>query len=92
MLFISYWTIKPGCMKEAVERFLAGGGKTPEGVKLLGRWHKADCSGGWTLTETGNLKAAYENAASWSDVIDVYTHPVIEDDAAGAVLAKLFKK
>ncbi len=90
MKYITYWSVRPGSMKEAARRFLAGEGQPPAGLKLLGRWHKADCSGGWTLTETNDPKTLYENAAFWSDVLEVYTHPVIEDDAAGPVLGMFY--
>ena len=92
MKFITYWRIRPGAMKEAVRRFLAGEGQPPAGVKLLARWHKADCSGGWTLSESNDPKAVYENAAFWSDILEVYTHPVIEDAEAAPVLEKLYGK
>jgi hypothetical protein len=40
MKVLSNYTIRPGCVKEAVSRFLAGKGAPPAGIKLLGRWHK----------------------------------------------------
>jgi hypothetical protein len=79
-------------MRDAVDRFLAGEGQPPKGVKMLGRWHKLDCSGGWTLTEVDDPAAAYQNAAYWSEVIEVYTHPVIEDEAAAGPLKKVYGK
>ena len=92
MKFMSTWTVLPGTLKEAVDRFLAGVGQPPEGVTLLGRWHKADCSGGFVLFETHDLTAFYESAAVWADVLEVHTIPVIEDVDAGPILTKVFKK
>jgi len=92
MKFMSTWTVLPGTLRETVDRFLGGQGQPPEGVTLLGRWHKADCSGGFVLFETSNPGAFYESAAVWSDVLEIHTVPVIEDAVAGPILAKVFKK
>ncbi len=92
MKFMSTWTVLPGTLKETVARFLGGLGEPPAGVTLLGRWHKADCSGGFVLFETSNPAAFYESAAVWADVLEIHTVPVLEDAEAGAVLAKVFKQ
>jgi hypothetical protein len=92
MKYMSTWTVLPGTLREAVDRFLAGQGAPPEGVTLLGRWHKADCSGGFVLFETANPSAFYESAAVWADVLEVHTVPVLEDAEAGPILAKIFQK
>jgi hypothetical protein len=91
MKVLASWNVRPGAVKEAVGRFLATQGKPAPGVTLLGRWHKADCSGGFSLFETNNPAALYEGAAGWTDVLEVHTHVVIEDAEAGPVLAKLRK-
>ena len=92
MTFMSTWTVLPGTLREAIDRFLGGVGNPPDGVKLISRWHKADCSGGFVLFETNNIAAFYESAAVWADVIEVHTFPVLGDAEAGPVLTKLFKK
>ena len=92
MKFLASWSVRPGALKEAVGRFLATQGAPAPGVTLLNRWHKADCSGGFSLFETNNPAALYEGAAAWADVLEVHTHVVIEDGEAGPVLAKLFGK
>jgi hypothetical protein len=92
MKFISTWTPRPQTRKEAIENFLAGkAAALPAGVTTLGRWHKADGSGGFTLYESNSAEAMYEIAAFWAQFMDVETFPVIEDAAAGATLTKLFK-
>ena len=63
MKYISTWTVIPGTLREAVDRFLSGLGTPPEGVTLLARWHKLDCSGGFVLFETSNPSAFCESAA-----------------------------
>ena len=92
MKFISTWTVLPGALKEGVGRFLEGQGQPPEGVTLLGRWHKVDFSGGFALVETTNPVALYEFSAVWADVLEIHTTPIVEDGDAGHLLAKVFKK
>jgi Protein of unknown function (DUF3303) len=91
MKVLSNYTIRPGCVKEAVSRFLAGKGAPPAGIKLLGRWHKTDSSGGSALYETDSPAALFEFSASWSDVLEISSSVVVEDAEAGPILAKIFK-
>ena len=91
MKFISTWTPRPDTRKAAIENFLAGKAAPPAGVATLGRWHKADGSGGFTLYESNSAEALYETAAFWSQFLDVHIVPVIEDAAAGATMTKVFK-
>lgn len=91
MKFMSTWAVRPGATKEAVARFLAGQATPPAGVKLLGRWHKADLSGGFSLTESDSPTAMFESAAIWVDVLELHGGVVIEDAEAGPIMAKVFK-
>lgn len=91
MKFMSTWTALPGARKEAVERFLAGHAKPPAGITMLGRWHKADCSGGYTLYESTDPNAMFEFSASWADVLELHGTVVIEDADAGAIMTKIAK-
>ena len=86
------WNVRPGAVKEAVNRFLTTGGMPSEGMKLLGRWHKTDSSGGFALYETDNLAAVAANSAFWTDVLETHDHLVIEDGEMAPVLAKAFGK
>ena len=92
MKFMTTWAVRPGARAEAVDRFLAGQGTPPEGVTLLGRWHKADASGGYSLTESANSQAIFESAAIWADILELHSTVVLEDDEAGPILAKHQKK
>lgn len=89
MKFMTTWAILPGVRKEAVDRFLAGQAAPKEGVTLLGRWHKADCSGGYTLVESTNPLALFEDAAIWADVLDLHTTVVLDDEEVGPIVAKV---
>jgi len=92
MKFMSTWALLPGSVRSAAEQFLAGGGQESEGVTLLGRWHNADCSGGFSLYESNNAAALHLGAAKWADLIEITTVAVIEDSEAGPNLASVFKK
>lgn len=92
MKVMSVYSIRPGCVAGAAKRFLAGEATPPAGIKLLGRWHKSDCSGGYSLLEADNLAVLYEFAASWSEVLEIHSIPVLEDGEAGPALAKVFGK
>jgi Protein of unknown function (DUF3303) len=92
MKFMTTWTLLPGSVRSAAEQFLAGGGGEPDGVKLLGRWHNVDCSGGFTLYESNNAAALHLGSAKWADLIELNTVAVVEDSEAGPNLAATFKK
>lgn len=92
MKFISSYTFRAGCLPEAAKRFLGGKANPPAGLKLLGRWHKTDGSGGFSLFESDNPAAMYEFSAYWSDLLEIDGTAVVEDNEAGPVLAKLFGK
>jgi hypothetical protein len=91
MKFMSTWNLLPGSVKSAAQQFLAGGGAEPAGVKVLGRWHSVDCTGGFTLYETDSAAALHLGAARWADLIEINTVAVIEDGEAGPNLAATFK-
>ena len=91
MKFMSSWKIRPGTHSAAVDRFLAGQATPPNGVTLLGRWHSPS-GNGWTLYETDDPAALYENGALWSDLLETQVTPVVEDAVAGPVLARVYKK
>jgi hypothetical protein len=92
MKLLVRWSLRPGAMKKAAQRFLAGEATAPEGVTLLGRWHKADGTGGYSLVETSNPTALYADAAKWTDELELSAEVVIEDGDAAPILAKAFGK
>ncbi len=92
MKFMVTFSVLPGCIPEAVDKFLAGEGAPQEGVTLLGRWHNVDFSGGFVLYETDRPGQLYLGAAKWAELMELNTVPVIEDADVGPVLASVFKK
>jgi hypothetical protein len=87
MKFMMTYNIPNECWDKAVSRFLKTGGPAPEGAKLLGRWHAAGGRNGFILVEGNDVAAIYRFAAEWNDVCDLVTTPIIEDEAAAAVLS-----
>jgi Domain of unknown function (DUF3303) len=75
--------------KERVARFLETGGKPPEGVKMIGRWHALSGSEAFILAETDDPKGIYRWVTGWADLIEFDVVPVIDDDEAAAILQEL---
>ena len=92
MKLMATWSVRPGAQKEAVRRFLNTGAPPQEGVKLLGRWHNTDFSGGFSLFESDNPAALYAGSAEWAELVEIHGQLVVEDAEAGAALAKVFGK
>lgn len=64
---------------KALHAFRRPGGLPPEGVKLIGRWTRADFSGGFVLLETEDPKKLLEFAYLWGDVMTLKVFPVLDD-------------
>ena len=88
MKFMLTFAWEPDTKKreEGIARFQKTGGKPPRGVKLLGRWTRADMSGGFDLLETDDPRALTEFALQWSDLMDLRIVPVVEDETLADVL------
>ncbi len=82
MKFMITWRTRPGFYNVAVHKFLKTGGKPPEGLKTVGRWHVPGSILGWHLLEGDDPTAVAEHVAEWADMIELEVNPVIEDTAA----------
>jgi hypothetical protein len=91
MKFIVTFEWKPDAKTraEGIARFRKTGGVPPKGAKLLGRWTRADFSGGYDLVESDDPQALAEFALMWSDLMQLSVAPVLEDNALSEVLARL---
>jgi hypothetical protein len=85
------FSIKPQTRNEAIDRFRQTGGLPSAGAKLLGRWTRADFSGGFDLVETDDPKALTAFALGWSDLMDLAVVPVVDDKELGEVLRRTGK-
>ena len=91
MQFMVTWKLPPASYKQALARFLETGAAPPEGLKILGRWHAAGSTRGFSLVE-GTEAALMESLAVWADLMEVHAVPVVDDATAGAIAAKLAGK
>lgn len=91
MKFMLTFTWKPDSKTraEAFDRFATTGGLPPKAVTLLGRWTRADLSGGFDLLETDDAQALAEFALMWSDLMDLRIFPVLEDQPLGELLQRM---
>ena len=80
------WNPDSKTRAEGIERFRKTGGQPPKGARLLGRWTRADFSGGYDLIETDDPQALAQFALMWSDLMHLTIVPVLEDDALAQVL------
>jgi uncharacterized protein DUF3303 len=85
------WAPDSKTRSEGIARFRKTGGLPPHGAKLLGRWTRADFSGGYNLIETEDPQALGEFALQWSDVMQLRIAPVLEDGALSEVLNRAEK-
>ena len=89
MRFMLTFSLKPDTRTEAIARFKKTGGLPPKGVKLVGRWTRADFSGGFDLLESDDPKALTEFALMWSDLMELSIFPVVEDSELAEVLERI---
>ena len=89
-----HWKMRghPGQIKEAVGKFLSSGAPLAEGDKMIGRWHAPGSQSGWIIVETASLAGLYEHASEWADMLDWEVTPVLTDEEAGAICAKVWAK
>lgn len=91
MKFMMTFSWKPDLQAraEAIARFKKTGGLPPKGVKLVGRWTRADFSGGFDLLESDDPKALTEFALMWSDLMELSIVPVVDDSELAEVLTRV---
>jgi len=89
MKYIVTYEIRPTGRDAAIARFKATGGPTPPGATMLGRWTRADFSGGYALVESDDVKSVLQFALNWSDLIEIGVEPVVEDTELADVLGRL---
>ena len=79
MKFMVSYELLHDTRDEAIKRFKKSQGAAPAGVTMLGRWHRADASGGFTLVETNDARTITDFALEWSDLLRISAVPVIDD-------------
>jgi hypothetical protein len=59
---------------------------SPEGVKLLSRYHNIDGLGGFAICETDDASALANWAIDWNGLLDVKITAIMDDETIGGVL------
>lgn len=86
-----HWKPDTKTRDEAIARFQKTGSQPPKGARLLGRWTRADLSGGFDLLESDDPQALAAFALQWSDLMQLTIVPVLEDEQLANVLRGLGK-
>jgi hypothetical protein len=82
------WSPDAEARAEGIARFRKTGGLPPSGAKLIGRWTRADMSGGYDLIETDDPQALAQFALQWNDLMTLKIVPVLEDAALAETLKR----
>jgi hypothetical protein len=89
MKYLVQWTVSQDSSRAAVEHFLQTGGKPPDGVTQLGRWFGLNGTG-CSVIEADDPKGVFTLVSEWQEFLQITATPVLEDDEAGEILAKLY--
>jgi hypothetical protein len=85
------WKPDPKTPSDVVARFQKVGLHPPKGVKVLGRWTRADLSGGYDLLETDDTTALADLSLMWCDLMELSIVPVLEDGEVAQVFKRAVK-
>jgi hypothetical protein len=88
MKFIVLWNGLPTAESSVIERFMKTGGRVPEGVKLLGRWHSIGGLHGVAIVESDDTGAMAALALEWGDLLTMNISPALTDEELGGALGK----
>jgi hypothetical protein len=88
-MLIFSWKPDTKTRNEGIARFQTTRGTPPEDITLLGRWTRADFSGGFVLLESDDAQALTEFALMWSDLMELAIVPVLEDDELSDLLQRV---
>ena len=89
MVFFASWRITRDVRDRVLERFINSQGSSAAGVRILGRWHRTDGTGGFLVCEAKSMKPMAEFSYEWSELQFVEIVRVVDDAGLMAVLAKL---
>ncbi len=92
MLFMTTYHGRGESRNAVIDRFLKTGGQPPAGVKLIGRWHDLAGRTGVSIVEASDATLLAKWALEWSDLLDLETRSVVDDEQAGLLLAALGKQ
>ena len=86
MTFVMIWDYPPELRDEIQARFKETGGPPPEGVKMVGRWHRIGGGQGVCIAETDDPAALATWAQDWSDLLAFEIYPAMDDQTTATVI------
>ena len=90
MLFITEYRLKPNQPKAEVKRLMDIFGQRGAAPGEIAHYVRADATGGYTISDSEDLDAAYAAALAYSEFMTVTINPVLKvDDAVGPIFAYL---
>lgn len=88
MLYLARWTIRPEHRDKAIERFSQAGAPPPMGIRVIGRWHTIDQSGGLVIAEANDPLDMGRWCLQWSDIFHFDITPVVDDADLMSILGR----
>jgi len=89
LLFVARWNITDEPCEPLLERFMQTKEHVPEGVHVLGRWHRKDGRGGFMVMEASSMKPVSDLAYDWNDLLFVEIEQVVDDQELPHVIDRL---
>lgn len=88
MKFLVEWKGQPTTENAVIERFMRTGGKAPEGITVLGRWHAIGGLRGVAIVEAEDSRGLSALTLEWGDLLTMNVVPAVSDEELGAALGK----
>jgi hypothetical protein len=88
MKFIVQWNGQPTAENAVIERFMKTGGRPPEGITLLGRWHAIGGLQGVAIVEANDTQSIAAMSLEWGDLLTINIFPALTDEDLGTALGK----
>jgi hypothetical protein len=90
MLFITEYRLKPHLPKVDVKRLMDIFGQRGAAEGEIAHYVRADGTGGYTISESDDLAAAYADVLAYSEFMTFTINPIMKvDDAVGPIFAYL---
>jgi hypothetical protein len=86
MKFITHWKYPPENRDAIQARFKKTGGSPPDGIKMIGRWHRIGGGEGFCVSTTEDAQAIGKWAQDWSDLMTLEVYPVLEDEGVAQLI------
>lgn len=87
MIFLVTWKGRPEQRDRAIQRFMQTGGRPPEGVRMIGRWHALGRISGMAVAECDDPGLLQKWALEWNDLFEMDICPALPDEQMGPLMA-----